>query len=172
MSSSSSTAMTTAIVSGSTGTIGVSLIEYLSKQHPAWKPWPLPQSKTRLNDHFWIAPHSIHGKTLQQIGDAIAVKAGRPAPVKFTVLGPCLVHVMSPFMGFMSEMREMLPMWTSDYTVDDTDFRKAFGVEATPEDEALACSINLKGRTLLSLAPDNWQKYIVEYDYGIILYFM
>jgi len=88
-------------------------------------------------DHFWIAPHSLHGMTLQEIGNAIASKAGRPSPVKFIVMGPCLVHVMSPFMGFMSEMREMLPSWTSDYTVDDSDFCTAFGVEATPKDEAL-----------------------------------
>jgi nucleoside-diphosphate-sugar epimerase len=88
-------------------------------------------------DHFWIAPHSIKGKTLQTIGDIIAIKAGKPSPVKFSVLGPFLVYLLSPFMSFMWEMTEMLPFWTKAYTVDDSDFIKAFGMQATPMEEAL-----------------------------------
>jgi nucleoside-diphosphate-sugar epimerase len=89
-------------------------------------------------DSFWIAPHSIHGKTMQDIGNAIAVAAGKPSPVNISVLGPFMVQLLSPFVSFLSSMREMLPIWTNDYTVDDSDFVKQFGVEATPMDEALA----------------------------------
>jgi len=88
-------------------------------------------------DRFWIAPHSLKGMSLQEIGNRVAAKAGRPTPVRFTTMGPCLVHFMSPFMSFMSEMREMLPNWTSDYTVDDSEFVREFEMEATPADEAL-----------------------------------
>lgn len=88
-------------------------------------------------NNFWIAPHSIHGKSLQDIGNMIADKAGRPSPVKFTVIKPFLVYMLSPFMTFMREMIEMLPFWKNDYSVDDTDFIKAFGMEATPMDQAL-----------------------------------
>jgi nucleoside-diphosphate-sugar epimerase len=98
-------------------------------------------------DHFWIAPHSLHGKTMQEIGNEIATLAERPSPVKFTVLGKPMVYILSPFMSFMWEMIEMLPFWTKDYKVDDSDFCKAFGVEATPSDEALK-----------SLADFSWRK--------------
>jgi nucleoside-diphosphate-sugar epimerase len=88
-------------------------------------------------DHFWICPHSIHGKTLQEIANDIAAQAEKPTPVRFTVLGPWMVRFLSPFMGFMAEMTEMLPFWTQDYTVDDSDFCKTFGTRATPYEEAL-----------------------------------
>lgn len=88
-------------------------------------------------DRFWIAPNSIHGKTLQELGDAIAIKADKPSPVRFSVLGPVMVRLLGPFVSFLGEMREMLPFWTNDYTVDDSDFKKQFGIEATPMDEAL-----------------------------------
>jgi nucleoside-diphosphate-sugar epimerase len=88
-------------------------------------------------DRFWIAPHSVHGKTMQEIGNEIATLAERPSPVKFKVLGKPMVYMLSPFMSFMWEMIEMLPFWTKDYKVDDSDFCKTFDVEATPSDEAL-----------------------------------
>lgn len=88
-------------------------------------------------DKFWIAPHSLKGMSLQEIGNRIAAKGGKPTPVKFTVLSPWMVYMLSPFVGFLSEMREMLPIWTSDYTVDDSDFCQAFEEKATSADEAL-----------------------------------
>jgi len=48
-----------------------------------------------------------------------------------------MVYMLSPFMSFMREMVEMLPFWVNDYTVDDSDFCKAFGAKATPMDESL-----------------------------------
>jgi hypothetical protein len=40
-------------------------------------------------------------------------------------------------MGFAWEMIEMMPFWTNNYTVDDSDFSSTFGMEATPYDQAL-----------------------------------
>ena len=88
-------------------------------------------------DHFWICPHAIHNKTMRQIAADIAVAAKAPAPPKMQVLGKWMVYLLSPFMGFMSEMKEMLPLWVKDYQVDDSDFCKTFGMEATPYEQAL-----------------------------------
>eukprot|EP00977_Amphora_coffeiformis_P029089 scaffold38667_cov183-Amphora_coffeaeformis.AAC.2 len=101
----------------------------------------------RALDRFWICPHTIHDKTLSEIAHDIstiinknkaAAAAGRQTPPsKVSVLPPFLVYLLSPFMEFMWEMMEMLPFWTKDYKVDDSDFIKTFGVLATPYDQAL-----------------------------------
>jgi nucleoside-diphosphate-sugar epimerase len=99
-------------------------------------------------DKFWICPHSIHNKTLQEIANDIAakiaaadktttLKATTTKPVSFMVLSKWMMILMSPFMGFMGEMIEMLPFWTAAYTVDDSAFVSTFGMQATPYDEAL-----------------------------------
>jgi hypothetical protein len=48
-----------------------------------------------------------------------------------------MIYLLTPFIGFMSEMRDMLPIWMDDYRVDDSLFTKEFGMTATPYDEAL-----------------------------------
>ena len=91
----------------------------------------------RAFDKFWICPHSIHGKTIQEIANDAATMAGKRSPVKITVLNKFMCYLLSPFMGFMGEMIEMLPFWTRDYTVDDSDFVREFGINATPYEQAL-----------------------------------
>jgi nucleoside-diphosphate-sugar epimerase len=99
-------------------------------------------------DKFWICPHCIHGKTVREIANDIADLAYDGAkeshkPVSITVLKPWMVYTLSPVMGFMKEMVEMLDFWTEDYSVDDSDFCKTFGVEATAYDEALKALVDL-----------------------------
>ena len=85
---------------------------------------------------FWICPHSIHGKTMRQIADQL--NGLLESPVKgVSVLPTFMVYALSPFMGFMKELKEMLPFWTKDYSVDDSDFCKTFNIAATPSKEAL-----------------------------------
>ena len=91
-------------------------------------------------DHFWICPHAIHGKTMRQIATDIATHANQPAP-KVTVTGKWMVKGLSPFLGLMKEMKEMLVLWTEDYDIDDSEFIKAFGVQATPYDKALEANV-------------------------------
>lgn len=102
----------------------------------------------KATDKFWICPHSIHNKTLQEIGNDIAVKVAAAdsttattetttKPVSFMVLSKWMMILMSPFMGFMGEMIEMLPFWTAAYTIDDSSCVSTFGMQATPYDEAL-----------------------------------
>lgn len=85
---------------------------------------------------FWICPHCIHSKTMREI--ASNVNSFLDTPVDgVQVLPTFMVYMLSPFMGFMRELKEMLPFWTKDYSVDDSDFTSTFGVEATPMDQAL-----------------------------------
>jgi nucleoside-diphosphate-sugar epimerase len=111
---------------------------------------------SKAADKFWICPHSIKNKTLQEIANDIAAKAAASAvengtssirnkptarvttkPVPISVLNKWLLYLLCPFMGFAWEMIEMMPFWTNNYTVDDSDFSSTFGMEATPYDQAL-----------------------------------
>lgn len=89
---------------------------------------------------FWIAPHSIHGKTLREIAADIGTKVGTSKSI--IVIGGWLVSIMGLFVTIMSEMKEMLPFWTNDYTVDDSEFTKVFGMKATPYDDSLQALVN------------------------------
>ena len=92
----------------------------------------------RANGKFWICPHAIQNKTLKQIAkDIDSLKTSEKSNAKVTVLPNWSIKMLSPFMSFMKEMVEMLPFWTMDYTVDDSEFCKTFGVKATPYEEAL-----------------------------------
>jgi nucleoside-diphosphate-sugar epimerase len=114
-------------------------------------------------DHFWIAPHSLHGKTMQEIGNEIATLAEREIPVKFIVMGKPMLFVLSAITPYLREMIEMLPFWTNNYKVDDSDFCKTFGVEATPSDEALKSLVDFYlGKTESWDDPSSSSMYSVE----------
>ena len=86
---------------------------------------------------FWICPHSIQGKTMNEIASDIASLAGKKTNQKVQVLPGWSLRLLSPFVPFLGEMVEMLPFWKYDYSVDDSDFLKTFHVSATPYEEAL-----------------------------------
>ncbi|CAB9513295.1 NAD-dependent epimerase dehydratase [Seminavis robusta] len=92
-------------------------------------------------DKFWICPHSVHGKTMTEIANDIAkVVNGNKAPekpVKVTALPAFALAILGVFQTLMAELYQMRNFWNSDYTIDDSSFRREFGVEATPYDEAL-----------------------------------
>jgi nucleoside-diphosphate-sugar epimerase len=90
----------------------------------------------RALDQFWICPHAIHSKTLTEIANLIAEKAEMPQP-KLSVLPKFMIYLLSPFMGFMYEIIEMLPIWLNDYKIDDSAFIETFDEQATPQDKAL-----------------------------------
>lgn len=97
---------------------------------------------------FWISPHAIHGKSLEDIAKDVARLAASKNS-KVTCYPGWSVRLLSPFMGFMSEMVEMLPFWSKDYTVDDSDFVEAFAVAATPYETALRSYIHMYRDLLL-----------------------
>jgi nucleoside-diphosphate-sugar epimerase len=107
----------------------------------------LAQAMIRLStepaayDKFWIAPHTVHGKTMQQIADDVSAAANKK-PRKLSIISPWLVRALSPFWGVMNSMRDMLGIWTQDYVVDDSDIEREFGLKATPYDEAIKKTVD------------------------------
>lgn len=91
----------------------------------------------RAFDRFWVCPHSVHGKTMQAIANDVAGKCDRSAPIKVKVIGKLVCRMLSPFSRSAAEMVELMPFWTNNYTVDDSQFIKEFGLKATNYDEAL-----------------------------------
>ena len=89
---------------------------------------------------FWICPHSIHNKTLHQIAADIARMADSKKGT-VTVYSRGTIRFLGLFMGFMWEFLEMLPNWTNDYIVDDSDFCQTFDAPATPYEDALKAYI-------------------------------
>ena len=85
---------------------------------------------------FWICPHSAKNFTMTEL----ATKAYGIMGVKdkgVTVVPVFMITFLGVFMTFMREMKEMMPLWTQDYTVDDSLFCSTFAVQATPIDQAL-----------------------------------
>lgn len=85
---------------------------------------------------FWICPHSIRNKTISSIAQDIAHLVSSTNS-KVNVIPGWGVRILGLVIGFMKEMVEMLPFWTNDYMVDDSDFCRTFGVTATPYEQAL-----------------------------------
>jgi nucleoside-diphosphate-sugar epimerase len=76
---------------------------------------------------FWICPHSLHNKTMRQIAQDVNQVLDKKIK-GITVLPVFMVYTMGLFMTFMAELKEMLPFWTKDYNVDDSEFCETFGV--------------------------------------------
>ena len=85
---------------------------------------------------FWICPHSIKGLSMSEIASKAYTMVDRKDK-GVQVLPVFMVSVMGCFLTFMREMKEMMPLWTNHYTVDDSAFCSTFSVQATPIDEAL-----------------------------------
>jgi nucleoside-diphosphate-sugar epimerase len=88
------------------------------------------------DNKFWIAPHSVKNKTIQAIANDIG-RLADSTNCKVTVYPGWIVRIGSVFDSFLKEMIEMLPIWTKDYKVDDSEFCTTFNVEPTPYEEAL-----------------------------------
>lgn len=101
----------------------------------------IASTNDKANGKFWLCPHAIRNKTLNQIAADVGRLADQPKNSKVTVYPGWSVKLLSPFMGFMKEMVEMLPFWTKDYTIDDSDFCETFGVEPTPYEDALSAYV-------------------------------
>lgn len=97
----------------------------------------------RADGKFWICPHAVRNKSLNEIAQDVGrlasscSKTESPKKIKLRVVGPRMVKFLAIFMSSLREIKEMLPIWTNDYSVDDSDFCKTFGAQATPYDQAL-----------------------------------
>lgn len=90
---------------------------------------------------FWICPHSLHNKTMRQIAQEVNKVLDKQV-TGISVLPVFMVYIMGLFMTFMAELKEMLPFWTKDYTIDDSEFCETFGVQATPPEVALKAYVD------------------------------
>jgi hypothetical protein len=45
--------------------------------------------------------------------------------------------LLSPFVRFLGEMKEMVIFWNEDYVNDDSEFMQVFNVNPTPYEQAL-----------------------------------
>ena len=96
----------------------------------------------RAYGRFWICPHSIHNKSMHDIATELNdILSKNTTHTKVQVLPVLLVKMLAVVMPFMSEMKEMLPLWTKDYSVNDSEFCKEFHIEATPLREALSATV-------------------------------
>ena len=79
---------------------------------------------------FWICPHSIHNRSYDDMKDMINDHLDERAPCGFQVISSWLLYGVGALDPVAYEMREMMDIWRSDYTVDGAEFKSAFGVSA------------------------------------------
>lgn len=96
----------------------------------------------RAYGRFWICPHSIHNMSMHDIATEVSkILSEGTTPTKVQVLPVFLVKMLAVVMPSLSEMKEMLPLWTKDYSVNDSEFCQEFDVEATQMREALSVTV-------------------------------
>ncbi|MET0285995.1 MAG: NAD-dependent epimerase/dehydratase family protein [Polyangiales bacterium] len=84
---------------------------------------------------IWHVPTCHHGTTRELI-DRVGVALGL-GPLKLMRVPKLVLRGMGLFNPIMREMVEMVYQWEVAYVVDDSKFRKAFGIEATPTEQAV-----------------------------------
>ena len=101
------------------------------------------ENRGKSMGRFWICPHSIHNMTLTDIAvevkkrlDGADVATGGTG-VSFQVIPSWLFYLLGWFIPTFYELREMMPIWENEYSVDCSEFEETFGVVATPVGTAL-----------------------------------
>jgi nucleoside-diphosphate-sugar epimerase len=87
----------------------------------------------------WIAP-SLPAITQRELMDILAQEIGRP--VKARGAGRTLLRLMGLFDPDIRETVEMMYEWDKPYVVDSTKFERAFGISATPIQQAVRETVN------------------------------
>ena len=110
-------------------------------------------TRNEANNKFWICPHTIHNKTMSEIANDVArLSKGAKSPgIKVQTFPGWSVKMLSPFVGFLREMVEMLPYWSKDYSVVEdkqNEFCTTFNVKSTPYEHALQSYIDFYKETL------------------------
>jgi nucleoside-diphosphate-sugar epimerase len=75
----------------------------------------------------------------QQLLDLVSAEIGKP--VKARAAGKLMLSVIGLFNKTLAEMPEMLYEFTQPFIMDSSKFTKAFGMQATPMDQAVAETI-------------------------------
>ena len=85
---------------------------------------------------FWVCPHSVRGESMEDIAEEVNNHLDEEVE-GVRVIAPWMLKSMSLFTTSSAELKEMLPWWIHDYTVDDREFTELFGVQATPFELAI-----------------------------------
>lgn len=101
----------------------------------------LGESSSPLGE-TWLVPHAWHGSS-RALAELFGVAAGRNA--RLVRVPAWLLRAAGAFGGELSGVPEMLYQWRSKFVVDDTRFRSAFGVEATPIERAVIDTLQSYG---------------------------
>ena len=86
----------------------------------------------------WMLPVQP-AETMRALTQRIGRALGRE--VRATRLPKLVVRMIGWFSPTMAELREMAYQWEQPFVVDDARFRAAFGISATPWDEAVAATV-------------------------------
>jgi hypothetical protein len=92
-------------------------------------------ARPEADGKVWHVPTSWHGTT-RELYDRVGVALG-VAPLKVMRVPKLLVRGMGLFNPLMREMVEMMYQWEVPYVLDDSKFRKTFGIVATPIEQAV-----------------------------------
>ena len=90
----------------------------------------------------WHLPVSAQ-LTTREVVERFAARAG--TTVKVRQVPQWAIRAVGLVWPLMSALAEMTYQWDVPYLVDDGDFIKAFGVEATPLDDAIDATLELYG---------------------------
>lgn len=92
----------------------------------------------------WHLPASHNGST-RELVEAFARALGQPA--RLSIVKRWMVSGLGLFSSEIGAVAEMLYQWEVPYGLDDSAFRKAFGVGATPVERAVRETLKAEGIT-------------------------
>lgn len=87
---------------------------------------------------FWIAPHAIKGQTLREVTRDMSIIVDRPNVANKVITIPSFViHVFAACNPLLAEMKDVMPWFSNDYAVCDSDFCQHFKMQPTSYNQAL-----------------------------------
>ncbi len=92
-------------------------------------------ARSEADGQVWHIPTAFRGSTrelYERLGNALGL-----APLKVTRVPKIVMRGLGLFNGVMRELVEMMYQWEIPYVIEDSKFRKTFGIEPTPVDQAV-----------------------------------
>ena len=88
----------------------------------------------------WITP-VLEPVTQQQLADLVWAAAGQPGVARTTVIGPRGAAVLGLVLPDLGALRELWFEFDKPYVVDAGEFERAFGLRATPIEQAVESTV-------------------------------
>lgn len=96
-----------------------------------------------VTGRVWFVPTTWKGTT-RELVDAMGAAAG--TRVRTRRIPGFVLRAAGLFVPVMRAVAEMSYQWDLPYVLDDSDFRRTFGIEPTPVDEAIGATLGLVER--------------------------